>query len=283
MHLFKIETGNFMLDGGAMFGVVPKTLWQKVYPANENNLCNLAMRSLLISVDSRNILIDTGIGNKQDDKFFSHYYLNGPWSLESSLKENGLTKDDITDVILTHLHFDHCGGAVEYNPEGELQPAFHNANYWVSKPQWEWATRPNPREKASFMKENILPLEKSGQLNFIEEDTSFLPGIELRLFNGHSNGQMIPFINYNGKTIVFTADLIPTVAHLPAAYVCGYDTQPLVSMEERNTFLKEALEKDYILFFEHDINVECCSLTNTEKGIRMGKSFTFSEFLKEQY
>ena len=280
MHLFKIETGNFMLDGGAMFGVVPKTLWQKVYPANENNLCNLAMRSLLISVDSRNILIDTGIGNKQDDKFFSHYYLNGPWSLESSLKENGLTKDDITDVILTHLHFDHCGGAVETTPEGELQPAFRNANYWVSKPQWEWATRPNPREKASFLKDNILPLEKSGRLKFIEENTTFIPGIELRLFNGHSSGQMIPFITNNGKTLVFTADLIPTVAHLPAAYVCGYDTQPLVSMEERNTFLKEALENEYILFFEHDINVECCTLTNTEKGIRMERSFTFSEFLK---
>lgn len=281
MHLFKIETGNFMLDGGAMFGVVPKSLWQKVYPANENNLCNLAMRSLLISVNGRNILVDTGIGNKQDEKFFSHYYLNGPCSLEGSLKENGFTKDDITDVILTHLHFDHCGGAVENNMEGNLQPAFRNAGYWVSKPQWEWALHPNPREKASFLKENILPLEESGQLKFIEENTTFLPGIELRIFNGHSSGQMIPLIRYNGKTVVFTADLIPTVAHLPAAYVCGYDTQPLVSVKERDTFLKEALENDYILFFEHDIHVECCTLTYTEKGIRMERSFTFSEFLKE--
>jgi glyoxylase-like metal-dependent hydrolase (beta-lactamase superfamily II) len=279
MEIYKIETGNLMIDGGAMFGVVPKSLWEEKYPANEKNLCNLSMRSLLIVTEGRKILIDTGVGNKQDEKFFGYYYLNGNHSLKGSLKQTGSTPDDITDVILTHLHFDHCGGAVEYNENNELKPAFKNARYWISSQQWEWANNPNHREKASFLKENFIPIKESGQLEIIDSDFELVPGIELRLYDGHTEGQIIPFIRYNNKTIVYVADLIPTSAHIPLSWICGFDTKPLVSLEEKKEFLEKALEKGYTLFFEHDINVECCSLKMTEKGIRVGNIYKLEDFL----
>ena len=279
MDIYKIETGNFKLDGGAMFGVVPKTLWNKVYPADENNLCNLSMRCLLIETEKRKILIDTGIGNKQDEKFFSHYYLNGNASLELSLVYHGCTKEEITDVILTHLHFDHCGGAVFKDTEGNLQLTFPNAAYWVSRPQFEWAMKPNQREKASYFRENIEPIINSGKLHFIEKESMLTSKIQLRLYNGHTEGLMIPFIKYKEKTLVFMADLLPTAAHISASWLCGYDTRPLISIEERNSFLMEAVRNNYTLFFEHDLDRECCSLKQTEKGIKMDRSFTLSEFL----
>ena len=281
MKIHKIETGNFKLDGGAMFGVVPKTLWNKVYPADENNLCNLSMRCMLVETDDRKILIDTGIGDKQGEKFFSYYYLNGTHSLNSSLQAVNIRYDAITDVILTHLHFDHCGGAVKKNKDGNYNLTFPNATYWVSRKQWQWAMHPNQREKASYLQENFELLQESGKLCFIDDGGSFAQGIELRLYNGHSEGLIIPFIQYKGRTLVFMADLIPTVAHIPESWICGYDTQPLVSMKERKQFLTEAWQHQYILFFEHDIANECCILQDTEKGIRMGRSFSFEEFLVE--
>ncbi len=280
MEIYKIETGNFMIDGGAMFGVVPKSLWEKQYPANEKNLCNFSMRALLIVGEDRKILIDTGVGNKQDETFFGYYYLNGSDSLKGSLKKTGNTADDITDVVLTHLHFDHCGGAVEYNEAGELTPAFKNARYWVSRQQWEWAVNPNHREKASFLKENFIPIKENGQLEIIDSNFELIPGLELRLFDGHTNGQIIPFIKYNNKTIVYVADLIPTSAHIPLSWICAFDTKPLTAMDEKNEFLEMALSNEYILFFEHDINVECCSLKMTEKGIRAGKTYKLKNILE---
>jgi glyoxylase-like metal-dependent hydrolase (beta-lactamase superfamily II) len=279
MEIYKIETGNFMIDGGAMFGVVPKSLWEKQYPADEKNLCNFSMRSLLVVTEGRKILIDAGVGNKQDEKFFGYYYLNGSHSLKGSLKKTGNTPDDITDVVLTHLHFDHCGGAVEYNEDKELKPTFKNAKYWISGQQWEWAVNPNQREKASFLQENFIPLKKNGQLEIIDNDFELVPGIELRLYNGHTDGQIIPYIKYNNKTIVYVADLIPTSAHIPLSWICGFDTKPLVSIDEKREFLEQALANNYILFFEHDINVECCSLKMTEKGIRIGEIYKLKDFL----
>jgi glyoxylase-like metal-dependent hydrolase (beta-lactamase superfamily II) len=269
MKLYAIETGNFMLDGGAMFGVVPKVLWEKVYPANEKNLCNLSMRCLLIDTGSRRILIDAGMGNKQDDKFTRHYYLNGEDTLGHSLIKASYNESEITDVILTHLHFDHCGGAVKYNEERTgYQPTFAKATYWVSKTQWEWAVNPNRREKASYLAENIVPLIDSGQLHLFENGESPIPEIELRLFHGHTAGLAVPLIQYKGKTFIYTTDLIPTMAHITASWVCGYDTRPLLSLSEREEFLNEALEKHFILFFEHDAYAQCCHLQMTEKGIR---------------
>ena len=279
MELFKIETGNFMIDGGAMFGVVPKSLWEKQYPANEKNLCNFSMRSLLIVAEGRKILIDTGLGNKQDEKFFGYYYLNGSHSLIGSLKQTGNTPDDITDVVLTHLHFDHCGGAVEYNDDNELKPTFTNAKYWISRRQWEWAVNPNQREKASFLQENFIPIKSNGKLEIVDNDFELVPGVELRLYNGHTDGQIIPFIKYNNKTIVYVADLIPTSAHIPLSWICGFDIKPLVSMNEKKEFLEQALTNNYTLFFEHDINVECCGLKMTEKGIRVGEIYKLKDFL----
>ncbi len=280
MELYKIETGNFMVDGGAMFGVVPKSLWEKQYPANEKNLCNFSMRALLIVGEDRKILIDTGVGNKQDETFFGYYYLNGSDSLRDSLKKTGNTANDITDVVLTHLHFDHCGGAVEYNKAGKLTPAFKNARYWISRQQWEWAVNPNHREKASFLKENFIPIKENGQLEIIDSDFELIPGLELRLFSGHTNGQIIPFIKYNDKTIVYVADLIPTSAHIPLSWICAFDTKPLIAMDEKEEFLEKALSNDYTLFFEHDINVECCSLKMTEKGIRVGETYKLKDFME---
>jgi glyoxylase-like metal-dependent hydrolase (beta-lactamase superfamily II) len=280
MNLYKIETGNFKLDGGAMFGVVPKSLWNQVYPADENNLCNLSMRCLLIETGNKKILIDAGLGNKLDEKFLSHYFLNGDFDLEKSLSENGFSRNDITDVVLTHLHFDHCGGGVFIDNQNTLQLTFPKATYWVGDAQYKWAIKPNQREKASYFRDNIKPIVDAGKMRFVEKETRLCPEVLLRLFYGHTDGLIIPLIKYKDKTLVFTADLLPTAAHIPASWVCGYDTRPLISMEERNLFLSEAVQKNYVLFFEHDINVECCTLKETEKGIRMDKSFTLEKFLK---
>ncbi|MFN2458465.1 MAG: MBL fold metallo-hydrolase [Chitinophagaceae bacterium] len=285
MKLYSINTGYFKLDGGAMFGVVPKSIWNKINPADSNNLCSWAMRSLLIEEDNRVILIDNGIGNKQDEKFFSHYYLHGDDTLEKSLKLNGFSKDDITDVILTHLHFDHCGGSV-IRIGDELVPAFKNAVYWSNKKHWQWATDPNEREKASFLKENILPIELSGQLKFImNAETSgpqlaeayFSENITLRFVHGHTQSMMLPQITYNNKTIVYMADLLPSAGHIPIPYVMAYDMFPLTTINEKKFFLAEAVEKNYLLFFEHDSQNECCDLQATEKGIRVNRLFSLKE------
>jgi glyoxylase-like metal-dependent hydrolase (beta-lactamase superfamily II) len=280
MKLTTINTGLFKLDGGAMFGVVPKTIWQKLNPADENNMCTWAMRCLLIEDAGKLFLVDTGIGTKQDKKFLDYYYLHGEDTLEKSILKAGYTPDEITDVILTHLHFDHCGGAVNYNQDkSKAFPAFKNATYWSNQEHWHWASEPNPREKASFLKENILPIKESGQLKFIEKDKSPFSNIDFLFVDGHTEKQMLPLIKYEDKTIAYVADLIPSSGHIPTAYVMGYDTRPLLSMEEKNKFLREALEKKYTLFFEHDPRVECCSLIQTEKGIRMKETFNLSEII----
>jgi glyoxylase-like metal-dependent hydrolase (beta-lactamase superfamily II) len=282
MKFYSIETGNFKLDGGAMFGVVPKNLWNNIYPADENNLCNLSIRCLLVETDNKLVLIDTGLGKKQSDKFFGYYSLNGSASLESSLKAAGYEKSDITDVLLTHLHFDHCGGAIEIDRQNKHVPAFPNANYWISGPQWHWAMNPNQREKASYLVENFEPLESTGKLNIINSEGSFTPDIVIRFFNGHTNGLIVPFINTGEQTMVYVSDLIPTTAHIPLSWICGFDTRPLISMDEKRTFLQEALNNNYVLFFEHDILNECCSLIETEKGIRMKESFTLKKFIQSR-
>jgi glyoxylase-like metal-dependent hydrolase (beta-lactamase superfamily II) len=275
MELYAINTGNLKLDGGAMFGVVPKVIWCKLYPCDENNLCNWIMRCLLIVDGDRKILIDTGIGKKQSEKFFANYFLNGDASLDTSLAACSYTVDDITDVILTHLHFDHCGDAIRWNADKtDYLPTFRNATYYISRSQWEWATHPNNREKASFLKENILPIKEKGKLKLVDEDGQLFPGISVRLFYGHTDGQMIPFINYKGKTIVYMADVLPSAAHIPLPYVMSYDTRPLITLEEKEKFLKEAAEKEYVLFFEHDLYREACTVVDTEKGIRMKDFFT---------
>ncbi len=273
MKLYTIDTGYFKLDGGAMFGVVPKSLWNKLNPADENNLCTWAMRLLLIEDEDRLILIDTGIGNKQSEKFFSHYYLHGTDTIQKSLAAHGFGKEDITDVLLTHLHFDHCGGAIERAGD-KLLPAFINATYWSNAKHWQWATEPNAREKASFLKENILPIQESGQLKMVAENaTVFTRNIALRYACGHTEAMMLPVISYNGKTLVYMADLLPSVAHIPLPYVMAYDMFPLTTLGEKEAFLKEALEKDYILYFEHDPQVACCTLQQTDKGISVKERF----------
>jgi len=282
MEIYSIPTGNFKLDGGAMFGVVPKSIWSKVYPSDENNLIPLSMRCLLVVDGNRRILIDNGIGNKQDEKFFSHYYLHGEDTLEGSLHKAGYTREDITDMFLTHLHFDHAGGSIIRKSDGEgYELAFPNAVYHVSRSQWEWATHANPREKASFLKENILPIEESGKLKLYDENFMLSPGIEVRLFDGHTKGQGIPYVNFNGRTIVFMADTIPTSAHIPLPYIMSYDTQPLVTLKEKEAFLEEAVNNNYILFFEHDVFCESCTLTRTDKGIRVAEKGELSELLKK--
>ncbi|OAQ39833.1 MBL fold metallo-hydrolase [Pedobacter psychrophilus] len=278
MKLHTINTGFFKLDGGAMFGVVPKSIWQKTNPADENNLCNWAMRCLLIEDDDRLILVDTGIGDKQSEKFFSHYYLHGDDTLEKSLQNLGFSRDDITDVFLTHLHFDHVGGAIIRENE-KLIPAFKNAIYWSNKNHWEWATNPNQREKASFLKENILPIEESGKLRFIENKDSveFTKNIKVRFAYGHTDAMMLPQISYKGKTLIYMADLLPSVGHIPLPYVMAYDMFPLKTLDEKAAFLKEAQENKYILFLEHDPINECCTLEMTEKGIKFGQAFRLAE------
>lgn len=282
MQLHVINTGYFKLDGGAMFGVVPKSLWSRTNPADDNNLCSWAMRSLLIEDGNRLILVDTGIGNKQSEKFFSHYYLHGDDSLDKSLAAKGFSRDDITDVFLTHLHFDHCGGAIEYNSSKDgFRPAFRNATFWSNEGHWKWATEPNPREKASFLKENILPIQESGQLKFIDRNgdrtLNALEGIDVFFADGHTDAQMLPMINYKGQKIVFMADLLPSTGHIPLPYVMGYDTRPLLTMTEKAAFLKEAADQNYVLFLEHDSVNECCTVMNTEKGVRLDQSFSFNE------
>jgi glyoxylase-like metal-dependent hydrolase (beta-lactamase superfamily II) len=282
MKLYAINTGNLKLDGGAMFGVVPKVIWSKLYPCDENNLCNWIMRCMLIVEGDRKILIDTGIGTKQPEKFFANYHLNGESSLDSSLAMAGYTVDDITDVILTHLHFDHCGDAIRWNADKtEWIPTFKNALYHVGKSHWEWATHPNNREKASFLKENILPIREKANLHLIEGDGELFPGVSVRLFNGHTEGQVIPFIRYGNSTVVFMADLLPSVAHIPLPYVMSYDTRPLLTLDEKEELLKEAALENYILFFEHDLYHECCTVAETEKGIRMKTTLTLSELSPE--
>lgn len=278
MKLYSIETGNFKLDGGAMFGVVPKVLWSKQYPADENNLCNWAMRCLLVVDGDRKILIDNGIGDKQDERFLKHYYLNGEDTLDKSLAALGFTKDDITDMVLSHLHFDHTGGSIEWNEDrSTLRPAFKNARYWVSRAQWEWATKPNNREKASFLAENILPIQESGQLQIIEEEGEIFPHFSVKLFDGHTDGQIIPHINYHGRTVVFMADLLPSTVHIPIPWVMAYDTRPLLTLKEKEAFFKEAIEKEYVLFFEHDIYNECCTIQDTPKGPRVKEVFSLKD------
>ena len=285
MKLYAINTGYFKLDGGAMFGVVPKSIWNKINPADENNLCNWALRCMLIEEDNRLILIDNGNGDKQDAKFFSHYHLHGDDTLEKSLAKYGFNKDDITDVFLTHLHFDHCGGSIIREGE-KLVPAFNNATYWSNLEHWDWAVNPNEREKASFLKENILPIEESGRLKFIEVskgingklgETVFSENISFRFVNGHTQAMMLPQIKYNDKTVVFMADLLPSAGHIPLPYVMGYDMFPLTTLNEKKSFLKEALENEYILFFEHDPVHECCNLRQTERGIRSEDFFKLEE------
>ncbi|MBX3253140.1 MAG: MBL fold metallo-hydrolase [Chitinophagaceae bacterium] len=270
MKLYTVNTGYFKLDGGAMFGVVPKSIWNKLNPADENNLCSWAMRSLLIEDGDRLILVDTGMGNKQDAKFMSHYYLHGDDTLDKSLAKYGFHKDDITDVLLTHLHFDHVGGAIVIE-NNKMVPAFKNAIYWSNEEHWQWAIKPNDREKASFLKENIQPLQDSGKLKFIpvKEDISFTEHITIRFVNGHTQAMMLPQINhYKGKTIIYAADLLPSVGHIPLPYVMAYDMFPLTTLQEKKAFLQEVLQNNYIIFFEHDPQYECCTLTMTEKGIR---------------
>jgi len=280
MKLYSINTGNLKLDGGAMFGVVPKVIWSKLYPCDENNLCNWSMRCLLIIDGDRRILIDCGIGTKQSEKFFSNYYLNGEDSLEKSLKTAGFTFEEITDVILSHLHFDHAGGAICWNADKtDYIPTFKNATYWTSRNHWELAINPNNREKASLLKENILPIKEKGKLQLIEQDMDLFPNISVRIFNGHTDGQVIPFIKYQDKTIVYMADLLPSTAHIPLPYVMSFDTRPLLTLQEKENFLKEAAVNQYILFFEHDLYRECCTVQETEKGIRMKEAFQLESVL----
>ena len=278
MQLYSINTGFFKLDGGAMFGVVPKSIWNKVNPADENNLCSWALRCLLIEDGNRLILVDNGNGDKQDAKFFSHYHLHGDDTLDKSLAKYGFHRDDITDVILTHLHFDHCGGTIRR--EGDrFVPNFKNATVWSNEEHWQWATHPNDREKASFLKENILPIQENGQLKFIPipnrenplrqlASANFTDSISIRIADGHTRAMMLPQIQYKDRTIVFMADLLPSQGHIPLPYVMGYDMFPMTTLDEKKTFLEEAVDNNYILFFEHDPKVECCTLQRTEKGIR---------------
>jgi len=279
MKLHTINTGYFKLDGGAMFGVVPKSIWDKLNPSNSNNMCNWALRCMLVEYGDRLVLIDNGLGDKQDDKFFGHYYLNGTDSLEKSLQAKGFGMDDITDVFLTHLHFDHCGGSIKWNKDKTgFVPAFKNATYWSNAEHWEWATKPNPREKASFLRENIIPISESGQLKHTTDGAELFPGFKVKFVHGHTGAMMIPHITVNGKTVVYMADLLPSVAHIPTAYVMAYDTRPLITFDEKSKFLKDALDNNYTLFFEHDPIYECCSLKQTEKGIRMNDTFPLISF-----
>lgn len=284
MKLYPIEAGNFKLDGGAMFGVVPKSIWQKTNPADSNNMIDIGARSLLIEDGNQLILIDTGLGDKQSDKFFSYYFQWGDDSLDSSLKKYGFHRDDITDVFTTHLHFDHCGGCVQWNKDRTgYETVFKNAKYWSNKDHWEWATKPNAREKASFLKENILPIEESGQLHFVDrkdkESFTKIPdlGFGVLFVDGHTDKQMIPHIEYKGKKLVFMADLLPTAGHIPLPYVMGYDTRPLLTLPEKKSFLDKAADEEMYLFMQHDAHNEVITVKHTEKGVRHDQTYTFNE------
>lgn len=282
MKLYTIETGFFKLDGGAMFGVVPKTIWQQSNPADERNMCTWAMRCLLVETADRLTLVDTGIGTKQSAKFFSHYYLHGEASLDGSLRQLGFDRSEVTDVFLTHLHFDHCGGAIRYNAAREAyEPAFPVARFWSNERHWQWATAPNPREKASFLSENIQPIHQSGQLSMVARAENAMvadgPGFEVIFVDGHTDSMMLPVLRYKGRTLVFMADLIPSAGHIPLPYVMGYDTRPLITLSEKARLLEQAAAENWVLFFEHDPVYECCTLMQTEKGVRADQFFRLSE------
>ena len=283
MKFYPIEAGNFKLDGGAMFGVVPKPIWSRTNPADSNNMIDIASRCLLIENGDRLTLIDTGMGNKQSDKFFGYYYPWGNFTLEKSLKEKGFHKNDITDVFLTHLHFDHCGGAVQRNKnQTGYEPTFKNATYWSNAKHWNWATKPNRREKASFLSENILPMQESGQLKFVGDPKEYFSTaneLDFGIFfaDGHTEKQMIPLIDYKGKKIVFMADLLPTAGHLPLPFVMGYDTRPLLTLPEKEMFLNMAADNNYYLFLEHDAHNPIITVKHTEKGVRLNECFTIDE------
>ncbi|QED38445.1 MBL fold metallo-hydrolase [Antarcticibacterium arcticum] len=288
MKLYPIEAGNFKLDGGAMFGVVPKSIWNRTNPADGNNLIDMAARCLLIEEGEKLILIDTGMGDKQSEKFYGYYNLWGDESIDKSLTKYGFHRDDVTDVFMTHLHFDHCGGSVQWNKERTgYEPAFKNARFWSNKDHWDWATTPNPREKASFLKENIIPMQQSGKLHFVEKDptNSYLDTTPLAFgvffADGHTDKQMIPHINYQGKTLVFMADLLPTAGHVPLPYVMGYDTRPLLTMTEKENFLNKAADENYYLFLEHDAHNQIITVKHTEKGVRLDQTFSFNELFNQ--
>jgi len=280
MKLYTIDTGYFKLDGGAMFGVVPKVLWSRTNPADENNLCSWAMRSLLIEDGNKLILIDNGIGDKQDEKFLRHYYLHGDDSLKKSLNKYGFSEDDITDVFLSHLHFDHCGGSVKWNNDKSgFEMTFKNAKYWSNEQHWKHALNSNFREKASFLKDNILPIQESGHLNFVKRGEKFHDYFDVLFVDGHTEAQMIPHIKYKEKTIIFAADLLPSTGHIPLAYVMGYDVQPLKTLDEKSKFLSDAANNNHIIFLQHDNYNECCTLKNGEKGVVLDQTFKLSEIL----
>ena len=280
MNLHVIDTGHFKLDGGAMFGVVPKALWNRHQPADENNRCTWAMRCLLIEAHGRVILIDTGMGNKQDDKFRSHFEPHGEGDLLASIARAGYTREEITDVVLTHLHFDHCGGAVQKRPNGDLELTFPNAIHWSEENHWKWATDPNPRERASFLKENILPIKESGMLKFINDDTEIIPELWFAIADGHTHGMLIPHLEIGEETLVFMADLLPSPTHIPLAWVMGYDIDPLQTIREKEAFLAEAAENDFILFYEHDPAIECSRVVQTEKGFRASDTMSLADILR---
>ncbi|HOV10550.1 MAG TPA: MBL fold metallo-hydrolase [Bacteroidales bacterium] len=279
MQIYFITAEHVKFDGGACFGVVPKTLWSKIYPPDENNMVAFALRNLLVVENGRKILFDTGVGNKQDEKFRSHFLLHGQDNLVNALRDHGLSPDDITDVVHTHLHFDHCGGTSRRNENNETVPVFKNAELWCSLGQWNWANNPNPREKASYLEENLLPMQQSGKLNFVRNETRFTENIFLKMVNGHTDGQLIPVITYHGRTLVFMADFIPTAAHVSLPYIAGYDTRPLLSMEEKQNFLAEAAGKQYLLVFQHDAIYECCTVQQTEKGVKVKEKGRLADFL----
>ncbi len=278
MKLYSVNAGHFKLDGGAMFGVVPKSMWNKLNPADENNMCNWAMRCWLIEDGNKLILVDNGMGDKQDAKFFGFYYLNGDDTLQKSMAKHGFGFDDITDVVLTHLHFDHCGGSIKFNDDkSKLIPTFKNATYHVNEKHWNWAVNPNAREKASFLKENILPIKESGQLNYITESSKIIDGLSFVEVNGHTEAMMLPKLEYNGNTLLYMADLIPSAAHLPLPYIMSYDVRPLDTLKEKTHLLNEAAKQNWLLFFEHDKSVECISVEQTEKGVRMKNELKVSD------
>lgn len=278
MKIYPIQSGNFKLDGGAMFGVVPKSIWGKTNPSDSQNLIPMSTRCLLIEDGERLILVDTGLGSKQTEKFFSHYALFGNFSLDSSLAAQGFHRDEITDVFLTHLHFDHCGGSIQWNRDRTgYEPAFKNANFWSNQQHWDWAVHPNSREKASFLKENILPIQESGQLNFVSENPFQQLGFDVIIMDGHTEKQMLPKISYQGKTIVFMADLLPTTGHIPLPYIMGYDVRPLQTLKEKKDFLNEAADNEYFLFLEHDAYSEICTVKHTEKGVRLKATYQFKD------
>ncbi len=280
MRLYTIDTGFFKLDGGGMFGAVPKVIWSRTNPADKNNLCSWAMRSLLIEDGDRLILIDNGIGDKQDDKFLRHYYLHGDVNLHSSLAQHGFLADDVTDVFLTHLHFDHCGGSVKWNKSRTgFEMTFKNAKYWSNIDHWNWATVPNNREKASFLRENIIPIKESGHLNFVEKEKNIFPNFDVLFVDGHTDSQMIPHITYKDKIIVFAADLLPSTGHIPLPYIMGYDTRPLLTLTEKEKFLKEAVDQEYIVFLQHDNYSECCTVEQSERGFKLKDTFKLADIL----